>query len=95
MCLQEGKPLTGTSSGFQPSNGLPSLRCTPAQDMRFADSIDMNKDYPSSWAELMDPTKDEPGYPRLMLENRAYQTRVFRKVHLEVGIRQDNIQVSL
>lgn len=63
--------------------------------MRFADSIDMNKDYPSSWAELMDPTKDEPGYPRLMLENRAYQTRVFRKVHLEVGIRQDNIQVSL
>ncbi|KAL6781439.1 PCYA1 [Auxenochlorella protothecoides x Auxenochlorella symbiontica] len=63
------------------------------RDMRFADSIDMNKDYPSSWAELMDPTKDEPGYPRLMLENRAYQTRVFRKVHLEVGIRQDNIQI--
>ncbi len=32
-------------------------------------------------------------YPRLTLENRVYCSRVFRKLHVEVGIRQDGLQV--
>lgn len=34
-----------------------------------------------------------PRYPRLLLENRIYSSRVFRKLHLEVGLRQDGLQV--
>lgn len=33
------------------------------------------------------------GYPRLMIENRIYSSRVFRKLHLEVATRQDGLQV--
>jgi hypothetical protein len=33
------------------------------------------------------------GYPRLMIENRVYSSRVFRKLHLEVAHRQDGLQV--
>jgi hypothetical protein len=33
------------------------------------------------------------GYPRLLIENRIYSSRVFRKLHLEVAVRQDGLQV--
>lgn len=33
------------------------------------------------------------GYPRLLIENRVYSSRVFRKLHLEVAYRQDGLQV--
>jgi phycocyanobilin:ferredoxin oxidoreductase len=33
------------------------------------------------------------GYPRLMIENRIYSSRVFRKLHLELAHRQDGLQV--
>lgn len=33
------------------------------------------------------------GYPRLMIENRIYSSRVFRKLHLEIATRQDGLQV--
>ncbi len=32
-------------------------------------------------------------YPRLLIENRIYSSRVFRKLHLEVACRQDGLQV--
>lgn len=32
-------------------------------------------------------------YPRLTLENRVYCSRVFRKLHVEVGVRQDGLHV--
>ncbi len=32
-------------------------------------------------------------YPRLVLENRVYYNNVFRKLHLEIGARQDGLQV--
>lgn len=32
-------------------------------------------------------------YPRLQLENRIYCSRVFRKLHIEIGARQDGLHV--
>jgi phycocyanobilin:ferredoxin oxidoreductase len=32
-------------------------------------------------------------YPRLVLENRVYSSKAFRKLHVEVGVRQDGLQV--
>ena len=32
------------------------------------------------------------GYPRLLIENRVYSSRVFRKLHLELAVRQDGLQ---
>jgi phycocyanobilin:ferredoxin oxidoreductase len=40
-----------------------------------------------------DPAPGEEGYPRLVIENRAYQTRIFRSLHLEIAVRQDGLQV--
>ncbi|GLC43951.1 hypothetical protein PLESTB_000213300 [Pleodorina starrii] len=46
-----------------------------------------------SYADIPDPEKGAEGYPRLQLENRVYCSRAFRKLHVEVGIRQDGLQV--
>lgn len=43
-----------------------------------------------TWEE---PEKGQPGWPRLQVENRAYRSRVFRKMHLEVAYRQDGLEV--
>lgn len=43
--------------------------------------------------QLPDPEREDPGWPRLQVENRAYQTYAFRKLHLEVATRQDGLQV--
>ncbi|PNH02975.1 Phycocyanobilin:ferredoxin oxidoreductase [Tetrabaena socialis] len=32
-------------------------------------------------------------YPRLLLENRVYCSKIFRKLHVEIGMRQDGLQV--
>lgn len=44
------------------------------------------------WARA-DPRPGEPGFPRLIVENRVYQTRVFRSLHLELAVRQDGLQI--
>ena len=44
------------------------------------------------WLDLFLPVCS---YPRLLLENRVYCSRVFRKLHLEVGHRQDGLQVCV
>ena len=41
------------------------------------------------------PERGEEGWPSLRLENRVYRSRVFRKLHLELAIRQDGLQVPL
>ncbi|EIE26217.1 ferredoxin-dependent bilin reductase [Coccomyxa subellipsoidea C-169] len=43
--------------------------------------------------DLPDPEKGAQGYPRLLIENRAYATKAFRKLHLELAHRQDGLQV--
>ncbi|KAJ9522471.1 hypothetical protein QJQ45_008231 [Haematococcus lacustris] len=46
-----------------------------------------------SYSDIPNPEKGQEGYPRLLLENRVYCSRVFRKLHLEVGTRQDGLDV--
>lgn len=47
-----------------------------------------------AWLDRADPMgRDAPGWPRLLVENRAYSSRVFRKLHLEVAVRQDGLEV--
>jgi len=58
------------------------------------DSMDPNRELDGmSYADVPSPKKGEEGYPRLLLENRIYCSRVFRKLHVEVGHRQDGLQV--
>ena len=40
------------------------------------------------------PERGAEGWPSLRLENRAYRNRVFRKLHLELALRQDGLQVQ-
>lgn len=46
-----------------------------------------------SYLDLANPAKGQEGYPRLLIENRAYCSRVFRKLHIELAHRQDGMQV--
>ena len=60
---------------------------------RYMDSLD-----PGGSKELVhqlpDPVdKEDPVWPRLQVENRAYSSHAFRKLHLEVAVRQDGLQV--
>ena len=48
-----------------------------------------------SYMDLPDPAKGGEGYPRMLIENRAYCTQVFRKLHIELAHRQDGLQVQL
>lgn len=59
----------------------------------YADSLDPEGKLPFIYVKEDNPAKDEPGYPRLQLENRCYSTRVFEKIHLELAVRQDGLQV--
>lgn len=43
---------------------------------------------------LPDPPKDDPAWPRFEAENRAYSSYAFRKLHLEVAVRQDGLQIA-
>ena len=46
-----------------------------------------------AWADVPDPQRGDPGFPRLVVENRAYASRAFRKLHLELAWRQDGLHV--
>ena len=64
------------------------------QDLKFCDSMDTDKSVGIwSYIDLPDPEKGAPGYPRLLIENRAYATKAFRKLHMELAHRQDGLQV--
>ncbi|KAG2443466.1 hypothetical protein HXX76_001822 [Chlamydomonas incerta] len=64
------------------------------QGWDLVDSMDPTQELEGfSYADIPDPAKGEEGYPRLQLENRVYCSKVFRKLHVEVGLRQDGLQV--
>ncbi|KAF6265515.1 phycocyanobilin ferredoxin oxidoreductase-like protein [Scenedesmus sp. NREL 46B-D3] len=64
------------------------------QGWDFIDSLDPQKEWEGfSYVDMPDPLKGMEGYPRLLIENRVYSSRVFRKLHLEVAHRQDGLQV--
>jgi phycocyanobilin:ferredoxin oxidoreductase len=56
------------------------------------DSLDPEGATPLSY-QLPDPARDLPAWPRLQVENRAYASSAFRKMHLEVAVRGDGLQV--
>lgn len=62
------------------------------QRYRYMDSADPGGGRPLAHA-LPDPPRDDPSWPRLQVENRAYRSRAFRKLHVEVAVRQDGLQV--
>jgi len=73
------------------------LAATAAGEFEYWDTSD-----PSGEKDSMDPffatnafypSKGEIGYPRFQLENRLYTSRVFRKIHIELAVRQDGLQV--
>jgi len=61
------------------------------------DTLDPTGEYdnvdPFFAIDTPNPVRSQPGYPRLQIENRVYTSRVFRKIHMEVAIRQDGLQV--
>ena len=40
-----------------------------------------------------DPPVESNAYPRMQIENRVYESFCFRKLHLEVAVKQDGLQV--
>eukprot|EP00955_Chlamydomonas_euryale_P061936 358234-Chlamydomonas_euryale.AAC.9 len=65
-----------------------------AQGWDWCDSMDPHRELDGfAYSDVPDPAPGAEGYPRLYLENRVYCSRVFRKLHLEVGVRQDGLQV--
>ena len=54
----------------------------------------------AAWRRLLTPTlltpppRWPPSLPSTQVENRAYQSRAFRKMHIEVAVRQDGMQVG-
>ena len=72
----------------------PVQLCCP-QPYKYMDSCNMTENHSStSYVEVPDPKKGEEGWPRLLLENRCYQSDVFRKLHMELAVRQDGLEVG-
>lgn len=42
---------------------------------------------------LPNPAKSDPAWPRMQIENRVYESFCFRKLHIEVAVQQDGLQV--
>ena len=60
----------------------------------FLDSADPKREWDGwSFNDIADPPKGGEGYPRLLVENRVYCSRAFRKLHLEVAVCQDGLHV--
>ena len=62
------------------------------QRYKYMDSLDPGGSRSLSY-QLPDPDKDDAAWPRLQVENRAYRSFAFRKLHLEVAVRQDGLRV--
>lgn len=59
---------------------------------KLLDSCDPNQTGDVAWGS-QDPDRASKQFPRLVLENRCYQSRVFRNLHMELVWRQDGFQV--
>ena len=69
------------------------LLCLDVQDLKYCDSLDPEHKWPASYREADWPARGDDAYPRMQLENRCYESRVFRRMHMELVHRQDSIQV--
>ncbi len=86
-----GLPLQGAGAARGMRRGE-ALRLG-LQELKYCDSLDPEHKMPSSYMEAEWPQRGQPGYPRMQLENRCYESRVFRRLHMELVHRQDSIQV--
>ena len=66
------------------------------QKYKYLDSLDPER-FAGVWGyvDIKPPDRDDPRWPRMQVENRCYQSNVFRKLHLELAHRQDGLQVSV
>jgi hypothetical protein len=71
------------------------LNIEPLYEFEYWDTLD-----PNGEIDVTDPffgcsgfsyTKNKANKPRLQLENRIYSTRVLRKIHIEMMVRQDGL----
>lgn len=61
---------------------------------KFVDSLDPDGEKGEAYTrETKSPKPGQPGYPRMFIENRVYSSDKFRKMHMELGCRQDGLQV--
>lgn len=56
------------------------------------DTMDPKGSHSMSY-NLPDPEKGDPAWPRMQIENRVYESYCFRKLHIEVAVQQDGLQV--
>jgi phycocyanobilin:ferredoxin oxidoreductase len=78
--------------GWRLAAGDDLALCALPRRWRYWDSLDPGGGRPLAH-QLPSPAKGAPGFPRLQLENRAYSTTPFRKMHLEVAARGDGLSV--
>ncbi|KAL3149332.1 hypothetical protein ABBQ32_002138 [Trebouxia sp. C0010 RCD-2024] len=74
---------------------LEDLRLYPMdRKYKYMDSLDPERTAGVwGYVDIKPPERKDPRWPRMQLENRCYQSTVFRKLHLELAHRQDGLQV--
>ncbi|KAL0055047.1 hypothetical protein WJX82_006256 [Trebouxia sp. C0006] len=61
---------------------------------KYLDSLDPERTAGMwGYTDIQPPEKGDPRWPRMQIENRCYQSSVFRKLHIELAHRQDGLQV--
>ena len=66
------------------------------QKYRYMDSLDPERSAGVwGYVDIKPPDRKDPRWPRMQVENRCYQSNVFRKLHIELAHRQDGLQVCI
>ncbi|GMH37566.1 hypothetical protein BSKO_05439 [Bryopsis sp. KO-2023] len=60
---------------------------------KLLDSIDLERKGETFSRQTEDPEPTDPGYPRMFSETREYASRVFRKLHVNLAVRQDGVEL--
>lgn len=64
------------------------------QKYRYLDSVDPERTAGVwGYVDIKPPERGDSRWPRMQIENRCYQSDVFRKLHIELAHRQDGLQV--
>jgi len=66
--------------------------CIFAQRYVYVDTLDPTGERQMGH-NMEDPPVGSNAYPRMQIENRVYESFCFRKLHLEVAVKQDGLQV--
>lgn len=74
---------------------LEDLRLYPMdRKYRYLDSVDPERTAGVwGYVDIKPPERGDSRWPRMQIENRCYQSDVFRKLHIELAHRQDGLQV--